>query len=283
MTASGAAKGANLDAWAERARAGDKQALEELVRGLQTPLYRLALRFLGHPEQARDATQEVLILVITQLSTFRGEASVTTWAYRVASRHLLRQRRRGRKATFESLVEDDLGQPPNAIAPELLASAEERLLEEEVFLGCTQAMLRALDKSQRLAFVLGAILELEAGEAALVLDISPVAFRKRLSRARETLDAFVAKYCGVANAAAPCRCAYQVNHGYEEGRLNPEKLRYAVSTPRTSLEALRAFGDIQRVRRSLELYRAQPEFRAPEDFAARLRETIEGATALTLS
>jgi RNA polymerase sigma factor (sigma-70 family) len=273
----------DLDACAERARAGDKQALEDLVRGLQTPLYRLALRFLGHPEHARDATQEVLILVITQLSTFRGESSVTTWAYRVASRHLLRQRRRIKKATFESLVEDDLSQPPNAIAPAILATAEERLLEEEVFLGCTQAMLRALDKSQRIAFVLGAILDLEASEAALVLEISPLAFRKRLSRARETLDAFVSKYCGVASPAAPCRCAYQVNHGVGEGRLNPAKLRYAVPTPKTSLEALRAFGEIQHVRRSLELYRAQPEFRAPEDFAARLRETIEATRTLSLS
>jgi RNA polymerase sigma factor (sigma-70 family) len=270
-----------LDEWAERARAGEKQALEELVRGLQSPLYRLALRFLGHPEQARDATQEVLILVITQLSTFRGESSVTTWAYRVASRHLLRQRRRGRKASFELLVEEDLSQPPNEIASQALASAEERLLEEEVFLGCTQAMLRALDKSQRIAFVLGAILELEANEAAMVLEISPVAFRKRLSRARVILDSFLARHCGVANSAAPCRCAYQVNHGIEQGRLNPARLRYAVPTARTSLETLRAFGEIQQVRRSLELYRAQPEFRAPEDFAAQMRAVIERTTALS--
>ena len=86
-----------LDELAQLARTGERAALEELLRGLQDPLYRLALRFLGHPEAARDATQEVLILVITQLSSFRGESAIMTWAYRVASRHLLRQKKRDPK------------------------------------------------------------------------------------------------------------------------------------------------------------------------------------------
>jgi len=272
----------DLDALVPRARAGDREALEGIVRQLQDPLYRLALRFLGHPETARDATQEVLILVITQLSTFRGDASLSTWAYRIAARHLLRQRRKGKAVSFESLVEEDLSQPPNEIAPQALANAEARLLEEEVFLGCTQAMLRALDKSQRLAFILGAILELESAEAAAVLEISEAAFRKRLSRARSVLDAFVARHCGVANHQAPCRCGYQVNHGIQLGRLDPSHLRFAQPAERTSLEALRAFGEIQRVRRSLELYRAQPELRAPQDFAQQLRKMID-QTALSAS
>lgn len=272
----------SLGALAERARGGDRAALEALVRGLQHPLYRLALRFLGFPEPARDATQEVLILVITQLSAFRGESSVTTWAYRVATRHLLKQRKRQKRTTFEGL-ESVLGQPANEIDSQVLANAEARLLEEEIFLGCTQAMLRALDAPQRIAFVLGAILELEASEAATILEISEPAFRKRLSRARSSLDAFVAKNCGVANQAARCRCVHQVTYAVSEGRLDPSRLRHAAPTPRTSLEALRAFGEINQVRRSLELYRAQPEPRAPEDFAESVRQMLERARTLSMS
>jgi len=271
-----------LDALAERAKNGEREALEGLVRGLQDPLYRLALRFLGHPEAARDATQEVLIVVITQLSSFRGDSAVMTWAYRVASRHLLRQRKRDKRDRFEPL-DAQLGQPENAIEPALLETAEDRVLEEELFLGCTQAMLRALEPSQRIAFVLGAVLELEASEAASVLEVSEPTFRKRLSRARSTLDAFVSKNCGVANAAARCRCAFQVNHAHRQGRLDPAHLRYAVPAKQTSVEALRAVGEIARVKRSLELYRAQPRFDAPEDFSARLREMLESARTLSLS
>jgi len=271
-----------LDELARRAQTGEREALEGLVRGLQTPLYRLALRFLGHPEAARDATQEVLILVITQLSSFRGDSAVNTWAYRVASRHLLRQKKRDRRSRFE-LLEAHLAQPANAIEPALLETAEDRLLEEELFLGCTQAMLRALDPPQRIAFVLGAVLELEASEAAAVLEVSEVTFRKRLSRARSTLDAFVSKNCGVANSGARCRCAFQVNHAHRQGRLDPAHLRYALPTTQTSLEALRAAGEIARVKRSLELYRAQPAFEAPEDFSLRLREMLESARTLSVS
>jgi RNA polymerase sigma factor (sigma-70 family) len=271
-----------LDELAQRAQNGERDALEGLLRGLQDPLYRLSLRFLGHPEAARDATQEVLILVITQLSSFRAESTVTTWAYRVASRHLLRQRKRDKRSRF-ALLAAQLAQPANTIEPALRETAEDRLLEEELFLGCTQAMLRALDPAQRIAFVLGAVLELESAEAAAVLEISEPTFRKRLSRARSALDAFVSKNCGVANSAAPCRCAFQVNHAHRQGRLDPAHLRYAVPTTHTSLEALRAVGEIARVKRSLELYRAQPTFRCSEDFSARVREMLESARTLSLS
>ncbi len=277
-----AASSKELDELAGRAQGGDRAALEGLLRGLQDPLYRLALRFLGLAEPARDATQEILILVITQLSTFRGESSVSTWAYRVASRHLLRERKQSRRFSFEAL-EASLSQPPNRIEPDLLQSAEERLLEEELFLGCTQAMLNSLDVPQRIAFVLGAVLDLEASECAAVLEISEVAFRKRLSRARGTLDAFVAKQCGVANPENPCRCAYQVNYARSHGRLDPLRFRFAKPSDQTSLEALHTFGELKRVRRSLELYRAQPVARAPEDFAEHVRAMIESVRTLSVS
>jgi RNA polymerase sigma factor (sigma-70 family) len=269
-----------LDQLCLDAQAGNSAALEALVGNLQDPLYRLALRFLGYPDAARDATQEILILVVTQLSTFRGESAVTTWAYRVATRHLLRQRKRNKRDRFESLAmglgqtENDLSQAP---------SAEQRLLEEEVFLGCTQAMLRALEPGLRIAFVLGAILELEAPEAARVLEISEVAFRKRLSRARNLLDSFLANNCGVANPDARCRCAHQIRFAMAKGRLNPERCRYAKPSGRTTLEALRAYGELKQVRRSLELYRAQPQFRAPRDFAEQLKQVLKSARTLTLS
>lgn len=266
------------DDLARRAKAGDRAALEQLVRELQGPVYNLALRMLGDREHARDATQEILVLVITQLSAFRGESAITTWTYRVATRHLLRQRRRARKWTFEALAEDELGKAPNAIEPSTLALAEERLLEEQVFIGCTEAMLQALDREQRIAFVLGAICELEAADAAYVLGISEAAFRKRLSRARATLDAFLSKHCGVADPKNRCRCAYQVNHTVERKRLDPGRLDYAVSASKTSLETLRAMNEIADARRSLQIYRAQPQLAPPEDFASRVRSMIEAAS-----
>ena len=64
--------------------AGNSAALENIMRATQQPVYNLALRFLWHPQDAQDNTQEILIKVMTNLSSFRGESAYGTWAYRIA-------------------------------------------------------------------------------------------------------------------------------------------------------------------------------------------------------
>ena len=66
------------------AQNGDAKALEDVVRHVQDRVHRLAIRMMYDPEHALDATQEILIRVVTKLSTFRGESSFETWVYRVA-------------------------------------------------------------------------------------------------------------------------------------------------------------------------------------------------------
>ena len=77
-----------------RAVDGDRAALEEVVRLLQDPLYRLALRMVWRPADAEDATQEILVRVVTRLATWRAEARLLTWAYRIGVNYLLNLRRR---------------------------------------------------------------------------------------------------------------------------------------------------------------------------------------------
>src|SRR5258708_6515835 len=94
---------------AERVRAaaaGDKAAAQDVLDAVQDDVYGLALRMLGHPADAEDAAQEILIIVLTHLGSFRGESSLRTWAWRIAANHLSRVRR-GRRETisFELLDE----------------------------------------------------------------------------------------------------------------------------------------------------------------------------------
>ena len=89
-----------------RAVDGENAALEEVIRLLQDPLYRLALRMVRRPSDAEDATQEILIRVITRLATWRGEAKLMTWAYRVGVNYLLNLRR-GISAETTSLSFDE--------------------------------------------------------------------------------------------------------------------------------------------------------------------------------
>src|ERR1700744_923021 len=90
-----------------KAQAGDKDALEKLVRRHQPWVFNIAIRMLWHREQAEDATQEILIKVVTKLSTFRGQSQFRTWLYRIAVNHLLNVR----KSEFEeqSIPFTDMG------------------------------------------------------------------------------------------------------------------------------------------------------------------------------
>jgi DNA-directed RNA polymerase specialized sigma24 family protein len=67
-----------LEVFVERAKNGDKRALEDVIRGIQDLIYGLAIRMLWHPSDAEDATQEILIKIITHLDGFRGESSFTS-------------------------------------------------------------------------------------------------------------------------------------------------------------------------------------------------------------
>ena len=76
-----------------RAQTGDKDALDRLVRRHQPWVFNIAIRMLWHREIAEDATQEILIKVVTKLSTFLGQSQFRTWLYRIAVNHLLNVRK----------------------------------------------------------------------------------------------------------------------------------------------------------------------------------------------
>src|ERR671911_2303069 len=78
-----------LEAVAKRALDGDQDALEQLVRDLQSDVYGLALRMLWNREDAEDATQEILVRAVTRLAQFDFRSKLTTWVYRIAVNYIL--------------------------------------------------------------------------------------------------------------------------------------------------------------------------------------------------
>ncbi len=72
----------------DQAVAGNRQALETLLAGVEDMVFNLSLRMLGTFADAQDAAQDILLKVMTHLSTFRGESSFTTWVFRIAINHL---------------------------------------------------------------------------------------------------------------------------------------------------------------------------------------------------
>ena len=87
---------------------GDKTALEELIVSVRDRIYGIALRMLWHPQEAEDATQEILIRILTNLSSFRQESRFSTWACRIAANYLINVRRKQQieQMTFDGFARD---------------------------------------------------------------------------------------------------------------------------------------------------------------------------------
>jgi RNA polymerase sigma factor (sigma-70 family) len=247
----------SLDELARRAAEGDREALSTLVGDLQHPMYRLALRFLGHPDDAQDACQEILVRIVTHLGGFEGRSKFTTWAYTVAVRSLLRTRKRLVEAsvqgaeTFAAFLDAGMGE----VDP-TLEEVEYRLLCEEVRISCTYGMLLCLSRPQRAAYLLADVLGLPDREGAEILGCTREAFRQRVSRARRTLRRVIDNRCGLIDPANPCRCGRQIASSQAAGILDRDRLPLArhareeargwVEPVAKQLDAVVAIGDLYR-------------------------------------
>src|SRR3989440_10521015 len=90
----------------ELAKNGDRAALEKLILRHQAWVYNIAVRMVFRTHDAEEVTQEVLVKVITKLSTFRGESTFRTWLYRIVANHVLNMNQRAaesRSLTFAQL------------------------------------------------------------------------------------------------------------------------------------------------------------------------------------
>jgi RNA polymerase sigma factor (sigma-70 family) len=268
-----------LERLVDQAKTGDKDALEELVGRIQDRIYRLALRMLYYPADAEDASQEILIRIITHLDGFRGESSFYTWAYRIASNHLLTTRRRRAERwalTFEK-YEEAIEYGLSYGRKRAYDQPEERLLVQEAKLACMQGMLLCLNREIRLAFILGEIFQVTGTEGAQILEITPESFRQRLSRGRKQLRNFLDKNCGVFNPENPCRCQRQLACDIEKRHLiDPQNLLFSVhpcyARENQALESdLSEIGEMQRV---AVLFRSHPDYAAPENFVDIVKQLV---------
>ncbi|WP_327142691.1 RNA polymerase sigma factor [Nocardia sp. NBC_01327] len=210
-----------------RAVGGDRGAISEVVRLLQDPIYRLALRMVLRPADAEDACQEILLRVVGKLGTWRGEAKLLTWAYRIGVNYLLNLKRRTPQEQ-QQLSLDEFGEGlKDGLAEQDYRGPESALLTHEVRLNCSQAMLQCLAREERLAFVLSEIFELSSAEAAWISGTTAPAYRKRLERAKKRLGNFLTSTCGLANPQAFCRCSRRVEKAVDLGRIDPRRPAFA--------------------------------------------------------
>lgn len=230
----------------EKATAGDKQSLETVILSVQDLVFNMSLRMLGTFPDAEDATQDILLKIVTHLSSFKGESSFSTWVFRIAANHL-KNYQKHMFAKFPLSFEfygDDIKNGRIEDVPDLTQNVEKSILAEELKLSCTNVMLQCLDTESRCIFILGTMFKVDSRIAGDILGITPEAYRKRLSRIRGKMADFLKEYCGEYGNGT-CRCADRVNYAIQNHRINPAQLDFTTAVPdETMIEVKEAMEDI---------------------------------------
>lgn len=268
-----------IESLVKKAKRGDKKALESLIEKIQNTIYNLAIRMMGHPADAEDATQEILVKIVAHLGTFRQESTFTTWIYRIASRHLLTSQKRRincKEMSFEQFEEQcDSGLSSRSFKIPL--EAEQNLLIEEIMISCMQGILGCLDLNLRIAYILGEIFQVTGDEGSYILDITPTAFRKRLSRARALIRNFMGKKCALVNPDNPCKCSRQVAPAVRTGRIDPDNLLYATHPCHAKNDALTMsqLQELNELERVAALFRNHPNYATPGVFVESIKNLLD--------
>jgi RNA polymerase sigma factor (sigma-70 family) len=255
----------------QKACAGNKDALEEIIIGISNKIYNLSLRMLLFPADAEDSTQEILIKIITHLNTFKGESAFETWVYRIASNYLVTLKSKNTerfRMSFDQYAEMlDTGLS-NSVAY-AKNEGELNLLEEEVKIGCTHGMLLCLNPLDRVVYILGDIIGINSLEGAVILEIEAANFRKILSRSRTKIRNFMSRKCGLVDENNPCRCSKKIDFLVSKEFVNPSKLLFA-----DKKRSLQLISKIDEFDNSLSIFQSNPNFEFPTEKRLKISNLI---------
>jgi RNA polymerase sigma-70 factor (ECF subfamily) len=161
--------------------AGDERAFSVLVERHQTRVFNVALRVLGDPEDARDATQDAFVSMLRKLSQFRGESAFTTWLHRVTLNSCYDILRKRRRQPMLRLVGDEDDPLPDT-GPPVPDHADATVASIEV-----ARALQLIPEEYRVTMVLADIQDLPYEEIARVLDVPVGTVKSRVHRGRIAL------------------------------------------------------------------------------------------------
>ena len=213
----------------QQIKSGSKDALNTLVKNHQGYIYNIALKFYNQIAEAEDATQEVLIKVISNIGTYNPDkAQFRTWLYRITFNHFLNYKKtdfeKRYEIGFEKFFDVIQSTPDEELSEEEINGMKYEIEESKI--ACMAGMIMCLDREQRLVYIIGDVFEIDHNLGAEIFETSPDNFRQKLTRARKDLFQWMNNRCGLINTNNPCRCPKKTKGFIEKGYVNPADLKW---------------------------------------------------------
>ncbi len=162
------------------AQEGDENALNQLLRENYDRIFSICRRLAGNDADANDATQEALFAIVRKLSTFKGEARFSTWAYRVATNACLDEIRKRNRRPRPGLIDIDQSRSLSGnIRQSMEDQITDRLLIDEA--------IAALPDEFRIPIILRDQVGMDYNEIAKTLSLPPGTVKSRIARGRARL------------------------------------------------------------------------------------------------
>ncbi len=180
-------------------QAGHEPDFANVFDEFQRPIYNYLLRMTQNQAEAEDLTQETFIRVHRSLPTFRGEANLSTWIYRIATNVSLDHFRRGATRQAKAALSLEETQSEGEWVVDEKASAPEQVAAQSEMSDCVQGFIGRLPATYRTVLVLHDLQGLKNREIAEVLDCSLDTVKIRLHRARKKLRASLNAGCDFAH------------------------------------------------------------------------------------
>ena len=267
-----------LLALVEKAVAGDKKSLETVLSSVQDLVFNLSLRMLGTFPDAEDASQDILLKVMTHLSSYKGESAFSTWVFSIAANHLRDYKKHmfGKFPLSFEFYGDDIKNADIHNVPDLTQDVEKSILAEELKLSCTNVMLQCLDAESRCIFILGTMFKIDSRIAGDILGITPEAYRQRLVRVRRRMADFLSEYCG-EYGQGKCRCKERVNYAIQSHRLMPKQLSFTSASvlDQTAMEVKEAMEEIDDLSQTFSFCKT---YQPPESLKKFIEDFLDGTS-----
>ena len=180
---------------AQRIAAGDRDALQRLMRRYNQRLYRTARSILRDDAEAEDTVQESYLLAYQAMAKFRGSAKLSTWLVRiVANEAIARLRKRSRRAELVPLngTTDQISEDPEVNMSDSPEQPEDAAVRAEMR-RLLESKIDQLPDAFRTVFVLRAVEEMTVEEAGACLGIPSATVRTRYFRAKGLLREALAR------------------------------------------------------------------------------------------
>jgi RNA polymerase sigma factor (sigma-70 family) len=257
---------------------GNTQALEKLIYRHQAWIYNIALKMVFDPDDAEDVTQEILLKILSHLSSYDHlKAAFRTWLYRIVANHVLNMKNRKLETAVSRVyLDEEFKMSQDEIEDlRLTSKPDHHVLVEETKTMCLTGMLLCLERRQRLVFILGGMFGISSYAGSEILDVSEANFRAILSRARKKLENFVKQKCGLVNPDNPCRCEGHVKKLISAGWIDPENPRLTRDSLKkiSSIAVKRAMAVDGEINSVFNLFRDSPFYEGP-DMASKIKVLI---------